>query len=385
MDSSSLDPAIAEVAELARQQADRTERQRRPSPELVEVLIGSGLLRLALPAAYGGRELDPIRLVDVVEELACADASIGWLVATNILGSLAMGWVGEAMARDIYGDPRVATAGVYAPFGTAEVLDGRYRLSGRWAYASGCDIADWFLCGAVLFERGTMREKRPGRPEIRMLAFPKSAVTIHDTWDVLGMCGTGSHDISVSDVDIPLERSLSLHDDPPRIDAPLYRMPYFGVCAALLGSVAVGVARAASAEAKRVADGKVPLGARKPIGQRRWVGERLADAELATRTAHDELRKHLAACWTAATTGRSPDFEMRARLRIATCQAVTDAARAIETVHGVVGGTSVYRTSPLQRHLRDVMTLRQHVMLSPVVRETAEKLIAGATVDTSML
>lgn len=381
--SSRLRDIVRELAPRVAAAAEAGDRDRRPQADVLRSLAQEGILRLGLPRGYGGEECDVATMSTVVEEVSAADGSIGWLAATNIMGSVTMGRVEEAAAREIYGAADVVTAGVFAPYGVAERADGLYRVNGRWPFASGCQVADWFLCGAVLFENGSLKMASEKRPEIRMLAFPASAVRVHDTWSTMGLRGTGSHDI---EVEATVRESLTLSLTEPQVKAsgPLYRMPYFGVCAVLMASVGLGIARSAHDNLRALAREKIPLGARKPILERAWVQGQLAEIETHIASARDHLTQAVERCWAAAQAG-SVDLPLRASLRLAACRATRDAVVATDRAHYAAGGSSVYQSAKLERALRDVLTLRQHVMLGPMIRESAAKVLAGVDVDTSML
>ncbi len=354
-----------------------------PRDEVMHALAESGLLRLGLPVAYGGAEVEPRTLVQVVEAIAAMDGSAGWLTAINIMGALTMARVERRVVDEIYAEPGVSTAGVFAPTAMAEVSADAYRLTGRWTFASNSRHAGWFLCGTVLVEDGAM-VTAGGRPVVRMLAFPAADVRIHSTWDTLGLRGTGSHDIEVQESLVPKARSLSLVDPGLVADEPLYRMPYFGMSATLMAAVAMGIARGAVAHATKVAAEKTPLGSRKAVLERPYAQTMIIDA----RTTLDTAGAHLASCrdlaWANAQAGEV-DMQERAELRLAACNAVTASVRAVDLAHHVVGSSSVFRSSPLERALRDVFTLRQHVMVGPSLMDVATRSRLGIRVDTTML
>src|SRR5213594_191486 len=219
---SPLETAVA-LAPRIRAAAAETERQRRLSPELVRALAAGGVFRMCVPRALGGGEVDPATMIETVETLAAADGAAGWSAMIGATSGVASAYLAEEAAQEIYGsDPEVVSGGAFAPLGKATVVDGGYRVSGRWPFASGCEHCAWLMGGSVVLDGGQPRLLPSGMPDNRLMLFPAAAVRIIDTWDVAGLRGTGSHDIAVEDQFVPAARSLSLISDRPRASGPLY-------------------------------------------------------------------------------------------------------------------------------------------------------------------
>src|SRR3954470_6629051 len=140
-----------ELADLAACLAPETERMRRLPDELVAAMTDAGVFRMLVPEAAGGPERHPRDLVDVVEDLARGDGAAGWCAAIGATSGLLAAYLPEDSAREIYGDPRAVSGGVFAPRGRATRVDGGYRVTGRWPFASGCQHCSW-LMGGVLIE-----------------------------------------------------------------------------------------------------------------------------------------------------------------------------------------------------------------------------------------
>ena len=168
----------------------------------MERLAAAGIFRMCVPQAYGGGEVDPGTLMSVLETLAHADGSTGWCAMMAANTSVLAGYLPDAAAREIYGDPAVITGGAFAPSGTAIAGDGGYRVTGRWSFASGCQDCAWLMGGSRVLVDGKPRVLPNGTPDIRLMLFPARAAQVHDTWHVAGLSGTGSHDIAVDDVEV---------------------------------------------------------------------------------------------------------------------------------------------------------------------------------------
>jgi alkylation response protein AidB-like acyl-CoA dehydrogenase len=237
---------IAAAASLAPQIlacAEESERSRRLPMSLVEAMAEAGLFRLWIPRSLGGEEADPMTLVRIVEEVSRADGAAGWCVAIGGEYGVFGGYLQKDAAREIYGsDPHVRTAGAFRPSGNAVVIDGGYRVTGRWPLGSGCQHSAWIVGGCRILDGDQPRLGADGTPVMRILFFPAAACEILDTWHSIGLRGTGSHDYSVTDVFVPAARSLSFQE-PPVEQGPLYAFPTIALFGAVLAAVPLGIAR----------------------------------------------------------------------------------------------------------------------------------------------
>jgi len=177
------DPLHAAQALRATIRATRqeTEAARRLAPSVVEGLLEAGLCRLDMPASLGGHEAEPVVVLQVFEELAWADASVAWIAWNNHFVGLASRYVSDAVRTALFRDPRQLFANATRPSGYAVVVDGGFRVSGRWAPVSGCALADWIAVMGVSTEGTAPRLLAAGMPEMRMASLPKGAYRILDT------------------------------------------------------------------------------------------------------------------------------------------------------------------------------------------------------------
>ena len=376
--------AARSLADDIRAGAAETERGRRLAPELVAKMTEAGLFRLCVPRDLGGLEADPRTAIEVLEEVAKADGAAGWCLMVAITSSLVAGYLEDETAREIFGDPGAIASGVFAPRALARVVDGGYRVTGRWTFASGCQHATWLLGGAVIVEGNAPRLREGGVPEARMMLFRKDDVTIHDTWNVVGLAGTGSHDIEVTDVFVPAARSVSFFTDRLRRSGALYAFPVFGLLALGVSAVALGIAQSASDAFLRLATEKTPFGGKRTLAARPAIQAQIAEIEAQIRSARAFLHAAIDRAYQATLAGEIP-VALRAEMRLAACHATTSAARAVDLAYTAAGGSSIYTSSPLQRCFRDVHVATQHVMVGPVIQELAGKVLAGIEADTSML
>ena len=296
--------------------AEEMEGARRLPADLAAEMAKAGLFRIAMPKSLGGDELPPADVVRVIEAVAEADGSAGWCVMIGSTTMVSLAYLPHGVAADMAADPDMITGGVFAPMGKAVVEGDHYRVSGRWSWASGSANCRWLFGGCVVHEGGAPRMLAGGKPDARMMVMPREQVELIDSWHAAGLKGTGSGDMAVKDLMVPLDHSVSLVADPPVETGPLYLFPVFGL-------LALGIAGAASGNARAALEAvKAGLSARKPSGSSRSAAERatvqveVAKAEALLCGARALLFETLEGAWeTACATGEVP-LESRARLRL---------------------------------------------------------------------
>ncbi|HVN83836.1 MAG TPA: acyl-CoA dehydrogenase family protein [Candidatus Binatia bacterium] len=377
--------AARALADGIRERADDIERDRRLPAELVTAMAEAGLFRLCVPRELGGGEVDVATLVRAIEEVAYADGSAGWCVMIAATSGLVSGYLAPSVAREIYGSVHSISGGVFAPLGKATAVDGGYRVSGRWAFASGCEHCTWLMGGCVVYDDDTPRLLPNGMPNSRMMLFPGSDVQIIDTWTVAGLRGTGSHDMAVGELFVPADRSVALITDRPRESGPLYTFPVFGLLALGIAGVALGIARSAIDELARLAMAKTPSGSRRKLADRAIVQMRVAEAEALLRSARAFLLDTIGETWDAARSEGAISVHQRALLRLAATNAAVTCAKAIDLMYDAGGGSSIYASNPLQRCFRDIHVVTQHMMVGPATYELTGRFFLGLDADTSML
>ena len=258
---------------------ERIEAGRRLPEDLVRELAHAGFFRISLPAAYGGLDLTPMAAAEVFEELARADASVAWCVWNGNTYWTTVRWAKE-VARAVFADPGTILANSTRPSGRAVVVEGGYRVSGRWSLVSGCQFSAWFILMCIVHENGQPRLTASGAPEFRFMLCPAADCDIVDTWTVAGLRGTGSHDVVVQDRFVPASYA-SFHTDPLVLTDLRSKFPYTSRINPGLGAMALGICawcdrgvnRAGSREAARKNE---------PVADR---GPRCANAAVAGRGA----------------------------------------------------------------------------------------------------
>jgi alkylation response protein AidB-like acyl-CoA dehydrogenase len=355
---------------------DEIERHCRLPAALIETLAGADLFRLLVPRVLGGLELDILTAVRVFEEIAKVDGSACWAVMIGNSG-LFTAWLDLETGRELIGaDPRAPMGGVLAPTGRAVLVQGGYRVTGRWAFASGCEYATWLLGGCQVYDGDRAQPGPTGEPEVRMLYFPRAECEILDTWSAGGLRGTGSHDFQVRDVFVPRRRSFCSADAPVQT-GPLYRLPFLALLASVLPAVALGIARGAIDAVTELATTKIPTASRSLLRERGMVQVQLAQAEAILGSGRAFLFETLSDAWADVLAETTISLHQHALLRLAATHSAACAAQAVDLMYQAGGGSSVYTSSRLERAFRDVHVATQHLAIATTVYEPVGRVLLG--------
>ena len=364
-------------------ECDRFEAARRLPEALTQELAGKGFFRLFLPRAYGGLDIEPTQGLEILEELAMADASVAWCVWNGNTHWVAAQLSPEAM-HAIHQDPAVVTANSTRAAGRAEIVAGGYRVGGRWSLVSGCELGSWMVLLCVVHEAGKPRLLPSGAPQTRFALLPSTSCEIVDTWTVGGLRATGSHDVVVHDIFVPVARTAGFFD---RFVLPdnRYRFPPFCRVIPGLGAMALGIARTAIAGLTELAAGKRLQRSAQILRDNHGAQRRVAEAEALARAARLYLFDSVERLWKVVNeTGHAP-MELRANARMAASRAVHNAAEAVDLMYSAAGATALYTSSPLERAFRDVHAITQHIGVHERVMETAGQVLLGLEPDTPLL
>ncbi len=372
--------AAQALAPLVQESLPSMEAEHRLPLPLVTALRELGAFRLAVPKAYGGLQLDPMTQVRVVEELSRLDGSVGWCAMVSSAGSFASAFLVPEVAQRLCSSHDFSLAGQVVPVGKAEVVDGGYRVTGRYRFGSGCQHASMIIGGCVVFKDGKPRELAPGRPETRVMIFPPSKCKILDTWHTTGLLGTGSHDFLVEDLFVPSEESWSFAERPHCTD-PLYRFPPLFLVTH--PGVPLGMARAAIDALISLAQGKElnpdphKLFGTRLLRDESRVHEAVAVAEGSLAAARGLVYSTLEELWDTLQCSERPTPRQRAVYRIMMIDAHKIAKEVISSMYDLAATSAIYRTNPLDRIMRDILTANQHGVVHPKMYRPAGRLLLG--------
>ncbi|MGN6173991.1 MAG: acyl-CoA dehydrogenase family protein, partial [Streptosporangiaceae bacterium] len=281
----SLIDAARQIAPIIEKHNEEAERERRLSQPVLDALRETGLLRMSTPRSLGGLETDPVTRALVMEEIGRHDSAAAWSLENPLDWAWFCARLPDEGAEEIYSHG--ADILIAAQFGRplqATSTNGGYRISGRAPFVSNCYDADW-ISSTVLVDED---QSAGDGPEMRMVYFPSQQCEIIDTWDVMGMRGTGSNDISVSDVFVPRSRTFLCwvpeFEPGSHYHGPLYRLPIAGAAAGGIPTPMLGVARRALDEVTELARTKTPVSSSGPLKERASAQVQLGRAEAILRS-----------------------------------------------------------------------------------------------------
>jgi alkylation response protein AidB-like acyl-CoA dehydrogenase len=376
---------VRPLAGLIAASAAEGERARRLPERLVEALHDAGLYRLLLPRSLDGAELDPATFVRVLEEVSRADASTAWCLCQAAGCTMISAYLAPEVAREIFGDPRALLAWGPGPDARAVPIEGGYRVSGTWRFASGCRQATWLggQC-AIHAPDGTPCRRPDGSLETRWILFPAGRATFLDTWSVIGLRATGSDSFTVSDLAVPREHSAA-RDDPAerRHEGPLYCFPTTSLYASGFAGVALGNARTALDAFVALARTKTPRGLRQPLRESAVVQSELARTEARLSAARALLLGSLEEVWRRVVRTGTLELGQRVRIRMAATHAITEATAAVDFAYHTAGATAIFDSEAFERRFRDAHTVAQQVQGRQTHFETVGRVLLGLEPDTT--
>jgi alkylation response protein AidB-like acyl-CoA dehydrogenase len=353
--------AVRDLAPDIAARADEIERGRRVPGDIVEALRRIGVFRMLVPHSHGGLALSVPEAVPVIEGLSAIDSSVGWVTMIAVTSQTFCTRLSRAAYDRLYADhPDVVVVGVGTPVGRADKIDGGYRITGRWPFASGCQNAQWIVGHCVLHQDGQPMMSGDG-PQTRFFMLPAACWRIEETWEASGLTGSGSHHVVLEDFDAPDASAFDLMHGLSCVPGPFEAAvtPFLGVFHA---AVAVGIAAGALADLASMAGaGRRQLFAATTLRDSPIFQHEFGRIGAEQRAARALLEVQAANHWRRAVEGTldaKADFAESLQASAWIHAACTGVVGACYTM----GGSSVVlNTSPLQRRLRDIHAARQHV------------------------
>jgi resorcinol 4-hydroxylase (FADH2) len=353
-----------------RDREDAAEAARQVPVETIAEMRAAGLFRAFQPARYGGYELGVDLLLHMGIELARGCGSSSWVGNLAMVHQWMIAGFPEQAQDDIWADtPDAIALGTYAAAADAVPVDGGFRISGRWPFASGCDYGDWALLGAKFPAAGG------GKPAPGLVLVQRGAYEIVDDWHAVGLAASGSKQITCEDVYVPAHRHVLFPDlatgrGPGRTvnSGAIYGVPLLAVLPVTIAAPALGILGAAIddfTERTRVREtrGAVAGGGHSMAGFAN-VQSRLAEAAVALDAATLLLERDLAETLAIAKSGGDFSVDHRIRNRLSHGYVVKLAVEAVNGLYAVSGGAELYRTGRLQRAWRDINAIAHHIGLN---------------------
>ncbi|SAL51299.1 acyl-CoA dehydrogenase [Caballeronia cordobensis] len=341
--------------------------------DMVGKMKRAGIFRSSTPKRFGGHPLPPAHFLEILERIAIADGSAAWVAAfgsaSTYLASLPVDTQAQIYAT---GPDQVFAGGLY-PLQKASRAPGGFRVSGQWRFASGCKGADWIGVGIGGAPAGS-DDKNAGKPFTAV--FRASEVEIVDNWNVVGMQGTGSHDLRLKDKYVE-EQWTFVRGGTPLIDEPLYRYPAIAYQAQVHAAVNIGLARAAlNLLAGMSGVTQTTTGAPR-LADRAYYRSGLAQAEAQLRSARAFFFESAEASWRTVLAG-DPVLPAEANLlRLSATHAAHACADIVMQAYKMAGIGAIYRENRMQRLVRDSIVVTQHAFLGEGSFDASGALFVG--------
>ncbi|GAA4641207.1 acyl-CoA dehydrogenase family protein [Gordonia humi] len=354
------------AAEVIEAEADAIEAEATITERAYRALADNDLFWILIPEEYGGAGLDIVSAFKVVQEIARADGSAGWAFMANACSmAVAAGFTDPDGAREMFaGEPRGITAGMVVPTGSAVRVDGGYRVTGRFQFASGSAHASWIGAGFIVSDDdGQPIIDENGQPDAHIAWIPRDEVEFLDNWNVMGMVGTGSYDYQVVDVFVPERFTMETFSTDPVRPEPVYRLGLMGIGVGGHAPVALGLAERALQEIVGIVEGKIRPGYTGPVGESDLFRIDFARHEARYRAARAFVYEVFGDAQAAVDADRPLTEEHNARLRQAATWAQEVAGDVVMFAHRWAGSATVRQPSALGRCVRDAAVATQHALV----------------------
>jgi alkylation response protein AidB-like acyl-CoA dehydrogenase len=359
-----------DIGILARKFAEKTERDRVVPRELIEAMRSAGLFRILQPKMYGGYEYGFEALVPVVAAVGAGCGSAAWVFSLGIVHQWIAAKFPKQAQDEIWANPDSIGAGSYPPTGKVVVVPGGYRLSGEWAFTSGCDHMQWLLLGGML-----PPEREGGAPKPAFFLVDSDQVSFEDDWYTMGLAGTGSKTTLGNDLFVPTHRVLpfadllvgatpgaAIHQNPLYVQSLLSCLPF------ALVSPIFGMAEGALADFVDMAKVRTTRGAvgggNSRMAEFATVQSRVAEAKGSIEAARLMIYDALAKARYAAEAGSQADHDFRIQNRLTQAFCVKLLIQAVDALFAASGGQSIYMSKPMQRVWRDAHAGATHISLN---------------------
>ncbi|WP_138841592.1 acyl-CoA dehydrogenase family protein [Rhodococcus pyridinivorans] len=362
--------SVSEFADEIRADGAEGDTLMRLTDRSAKRLRDAGVIRLLQPKEFGGLEAHPREFAETAMAIGAMDGATGWVSGIVGVHPWEMAFFDPKAQEEVWGEnPDTWIASPYAPMGVATPVDGGYILNGRWSFSSGTDHCDWVMIGAAV---GDKDGNRLNPPQSLHVLLPRSDYRIdHDSWNVVGLRGTGSKDLIVENAYLPEYRTLRAErvmggvawQDAGR-DETLYKFPFSCIFPLGITSSLIGIAEGAlncyiESQRERVTVSGTA------IKQDPYVLSNLGDAAAEIAASRAALLETVDRFWDLTERGIEVTFEQRAIGRRTQVAAAWRAVRAVDEIFSRAGGGALQLSNPLQRFWRDAHAGLSHAIHVP--------------------
>jgi alkylation response protein AidB-like acyl-CoA dehydrogenase len=359
------------------------DRRRELTPEAVQAIIDQDLLRLLLPRTLGGQEIHPLDFCKTTEAIAWADASAGWFVnQSNVSAATSAAAMSHDAAAAMFDGPHAGLAwGGRHNNSKAVRVEGGFRLTGTWSFASGSRHTQWIGAHSAVQNPDGTPHMRYGRPDDRTFLFLKAKASIIDDWQVLGLRGTGSDTYTVTDLFIPDEHAPDREAPEERREhGPLYSIHSTPLYAIGFTGVTLGLARRMLETYITLARGRHSKASLNSMANNNAVQREIGLLEAKLSAARAFLHEAINQTYDAAING-DLNTDVRMRLRLATTYGMNEATDVSIACYRGAGTAAIMDSAPFERRFRDAMSASQHMQaMLPLIEMVGRHIIGSDNV-----
>lgn len=378
-----IESQIEALKPIIEAHAAQAEEQRFLSNEVAQAMAQAGLYRVAVPRSLNGAEAHPITQIKVIEAVSRIHGSTGWNLMIGIENMGILGAVYDrSVTEQLYAEPGLIISGSLNPLGKAVRQPGGYRINGQWPFCSGVHNAQYFWSQSIVYDEHDERVRDDHGLVLCESMVPVAQVEIIDTWHVSGLQGSGSHDVKIQDVFVPDEYISQVLRNIPVESGTLYRLPIFSRLAYNKVGVATGIARAAIDQFIELAGEKKPRASANLLQNRIDAQRAVAEAERLVGSARSYVFDTISDLWRTIENGGKPTARQKALIQLSCSGAANEAVKAVEMLYSAAGASANFLSSPLGRSMRDVLVVRQHIMVSPQFTEAVGRVLMGMESET---
>ncbi|MGE0601750.1 MAG: acyl-CoA dehydrogenase family protein [Dehalococcoidia bacterium] len=375
---------VERIRPIIEEHAAWGEANRRIAPEVFQAVRDAGLLRIWLPAAFGGHELHPAGAYRLLERISEIDGAVGWNLNQHAAVTVLATWLQQQGLEEVFSNPDSGFAGVFWPAGAAIEVPGGFRVTANVRFASNSQFAEWFLVPAIVHENGAPRiDPQTGGPDFLATIIHMSEGAIQDSWHTMGMRATASNDVLVDDVFVPAQRAVRVfapRETPAAVSGPLYRLaPWPGVQAH--ATVPLGIARAMVNRLVNLAATKVPNFYETTLRDRPVAQFQAAEARAAVDAASAYLASTASNAFNALASGRALTMDEKCAMQLAAANAAEATIRATSLVHQAAGTSGMREGAGFEKLYRDASSIVQHAAVQTNRFESAGRVMFGLEPD----
>lgn len=362
--------ALETLLNTARARRDEFTANQQISADVVDLMKQAGVYRAMVAKRFGGDEKSPADFLRLIETIAQADGSTGWVASFGFSAVYLSSLPIQTLETMYANGPDVVFAGGIFPPQKAIPVEGGLEVSGCWSWGSGCTGADLIGVGIKVEGGGSTG----GLPLIAVT--PASNVEIVPNWDVIGMRGTGSHDMKLDKVVVPEDWTF-VRGGKSSLDTPLYRYPSMPLAAQVLAVVGLGIARTALDQMIELAGGRTSITGQPTLADRAYVQSDIAKAEAALRSARAFFYEITEQAYATLVAGDDLSVETRALLRLASTNAARVGADITLDIYRMAGTTGVFADHWIAHLMQDAQVIPQHAFLADGTWQNAGKVLLG--------